>query len=790
MSLKVTFIEKENCDIKGINQLLLQDKEAVLVISKCTKPFFKNLQGSSISDKIQLVKKDTTLKSGKVYLIPEDLPFGFNGQAVQVEKSFTLKWEDLSKSTQNELYLLDSDFKILDTNKAAVKNLKFPLRELKNAYVYDVLTRHSKKSLVEMLEPIQAGQQERITFECIHTRADKTTYPVECTISKLSNPNENIFLYKAVDITKQKEILQVSETHADHLQTLANNFPEGSISLFDSKLNLLFTGGEGYSKYGMDPSDLIGLNARDFLKDQNYQLLLDAKKKVVTASSFSYETTYKDQHFRNTLKPIYGKKGFFRYYVLTSSDNTKFKEQQSELLIEKNNFAAINNALDRSALVSITDKKGVIVHANKPFCDTSKYKLHELIGNKHNIVNSGYHSRAFWKDMWMTVNKGNTWRSEVKNKAKDGTYYWVDTVINPIIDIDGKIANFLSVRYLITERKELEFNLLQITNKFVLASQAAGIGVWTFDFDTLEVSWDIQIQGISELGFFKGSFEDWLQFLHPMDRELISQTLNPENLHATEFELETRVISTTGQQYHINLKASIESREGKSKRAIGLTWDVSREKKVQQNLEEALEDREVMYKELHHRIKNNLQMVNSLLYIRGTHTTNEELREFIKDTSTKINSISAIHEKLLQLSPMNQLKINDYLVTLCDNIVKTYSDRKRTFSLDINVISELFDVDTALNIGLIINEILSNTIKYAYPEEGGLIIVSLHRQDDQYILRAKDKGVGISDEKRANLKSSYGMQLIELFVRQIDGKMKIQHQNGTSYTIRFKKPTA
>ena len=278
MSLKVTFIEKENCDIKGINQLLLQDKEAVLVISKCTKPFFKNLQGSSISDKIQLVKKDTTLKSGKVYLIPEDLPFGFNGQAVQVEKSFTLKWEDLSKSTQNELYLLDSDFKILDTNKAAVKNLKFPLRELKNAYVYDVLTRHSKKSLVEMLEPIQAGQQERITFECIHTRADKTTYPVECTISKLSNPNENIFLYKAVDITKQKEILQVSETHADHLQTLANNFPEGSISLFDSKLNLLFTGGEGYSKYGMDPSDLIGLNARDFLPSMHLGTHLSARE--------------------------------------------------------------------------------------------------------------------------------------------------------------------------------------------------------------------------------------------------------------------------------------------------------------------------------------------------------------------------------------------------------------------------------------------------------------------------------------------------------------------------------
>ena len=785
MSLQVTFIEKQNCDVKGIIQLFSQDKKAVLVISNSTNAFLKELKAAFEKPKVFYVKKDTILEPGTIYLVPGK--YIFNGQSILVD-AYTIQWEDLMKSTENELFLLDQDFNILDANEAARKNLKYSLKELRKARLFNILTRHSKNSIKEIIAPLHNSKKERVSFECVHTRADKSNYPVECIITRLGNDTEAAYLYKAIDITEQQEIIHKSETHADHLQALANNFPSGSISLFDSKLNFLFTGGEGYKQHGLDPSSLRGVNAKDFLTDETYQKLLDAKKKVVSASSYTYETYYKDYIYRNTLKPIYGKKGFFRYYVHIATDNTEFKKQQNELLIEKNNFAAINNALDRSALVSITDKKGNIVHANKPFCEASKYKLHELIGNNHNIVNSGYHSKGFWKDMWSTVVKGNTWRAEVKNKAKDGSYYWVDTVINPIIDINGKIANFLSVRYLITERKELEFNLLQITNKFVLASQAAGIGVWTMDFDTMEVSWDIQIQGISELGFFKGSFESWLQFLHPLDRENVAQTLNPENLQAPEFELETRVISNAGVLYHINLKASIESREGKSKRAIGLTWDVSREKKVQQNLEEALEDREVMYKELHHRIKNNLQMVNSLLYIRGTHTKNDELKEFIKDTSTKINSISAIHEKLLQLSPMNQLKINDYLVTLCDNIVKTYSDRKRTFTLDINVVAELFDVDTALNIGLIVNEILSNTIKYAYPEDGGLIVVSLHKRDDLYVLRAMDKGVGISDEKRANLKSSYGMQLIELFVRQIDGKMKIQHQNGTSYTIKFKKP--
>ncbi len=787
MNLKVTFIEKKNCDVEGIKQLISQDRKAVLILSNGTNTLLKELKVVFKKHKIALVKKDTQLEPGAIYLLPSKLKYSFNGQSILVE-SYAIRWEDLTKSTENELYLLNQDFKILDANETAKKNLKYPVKELLKAKIFDTLTRHSKKSLKEIVAPLHSGQQEKVVFECIHTRSDQSHYPVECIITMLNNAADAVYLYKAIDLTEQHEILHKSATHADHLQTLANNFPSGSISLFDSKLNFLFTGGEVYKKHGIDPSKLRGVNAKDFLSADTYQKLLEAKKKVITVNSYTYETYFREDIYRNTLKPIYGKKGYFRYYVHIATDNTEFKKQQNELLIEKNNFAAINNALDRSALVSITDEKGMIIHANKPFCETSKFNLTELIGNNHNIVNSGYHSKGFWKEMWNTVSKGNTWRAEVKNKAKDGSFYWVDTVINPIIDVDGKIANYLSVRYLITERKELEFNLLQITNKFVLASQAAGIGVWTMDFDTQEVSWDIQIQGISELGFFKGSFESWLQFLHPLDREEVAQTLNPENLQAPELEVEARVISNEGVLYHINLKASIETREGKSKRAIGLTWDVSREKKVQQNLEEALEDREVMYKELHHRIKNNLQMVNSLLYIRGTHTKNDELREFIKDTSTKINSISAIHEKLLQLSPMNQLKINDYLVTLCDNIVKTYSDKKRTFTLDINVVAELFDVDTALNIGLIVNEILSNTIKYAYPEEGGLIVVSLHRQEDIYVLRAMDKGIGISDEKRANLKSSYGMQLIELFVRQIDGKMKIQHQNGTSYTIRFKKP--
>lgn len=127
------------------------------------------------------------------------------------------------------------------------------------------------------------------------------------------------------------------------------------------------------------------------------------------------------------------------------------KEQLAE--IERTN---LRQALNTSALVSITDLRGVILQANEMFCEVSGYSESELIGQNHSIVNSGYHPPELWADMWRTVRKGKTWRSDIRNKAKDGSYYWVDSIINPVFNSDGKIYKLMSIRYLITERKQLE----------------------------------------------------------------------------------------------------------------------------------------------------------------------------------------------------------------------------------------------------------------------------------------------------------------------------------------------
>jgi len=137
-------------------------------------------------------------------------------------------------------------------------------------------------------------------------------------------------------------------------------------------------------------------------------------------------------------------------------------------------YRAIIDALSSNAIFSVTDEKGDIVYANDKFVEISKYPLEELIGQNHRILKSGHQPQEIFADLWTTISSGKIWRGEVKNRAKDGSYYWVDATIVPVFNKDGKIINYAALRTVIDDRKLIEekerahFEELEKMNKFVV----------------------------------------------------------------------------------------------------------------------------------------------------------------------------------------------------------------------------------------------------------------------------------------------------------------------------------
>ncbi len=225
------------------------------------------------------------------------------------------------------------------------------------------------------------------------------------------------------------------------------------------------------------------------------------------------------------------------------------------------------------------------------------------------------------------------------------------------------------------------------------------------------------------------------------------------------------------------------------KKFIIVDADITTSKKMQQQIEASLKEKDVLLKEIHHRVKNNLQIIISLLNLQSGYIKDETTLKAVKDGQSRVRSMALVHEKFYQSDTVTEIDFGEYVKKLCQFLYQSYGDKTDRIEVAIHGEQVLLDMDTAMPCALLINEIVSNAYKYAFPgQRSGTIEIEMKKHNGRTHLKISDNGVGFPAGYDFEKSDSLGMQLVQALTSQIDGELKVSHENGATFEVSFQYP--
>ncbi|MGZ7117015.1 MAG: sensor histidine kinase [Methanobacterium sp.] len=239
---------------------------------------------------------------------------------------------------------------------------------------------------------------------------------------------------------------------------------------------------------------------------------------------------------------------------------------------------------------------------------------------------------------------------------------------------------------------------------------------------------------------------------------------------------------------------------------VTLTSDISQQKKAEEYLQdahellelkvqertqellEALEEKELLLKEIHHRVKNNLQLISSLLNLQIPYIDHEKSAELFIESQNRVRSIAMVHENLYKSKSLDKIDFTDYVKNITSTLFQAYNVKKQKVSFELKMDSLGLNIETCIPCGLIITEIVTNCIKHAFPNEmDGQIRLELIESNGKINLKIMDNGIGLPEDFNLEDPDSFGLQLVNLLVNQIRGTIELKNEQGTEFIINFEE---
>ncbi len=411
-----------------------------------------------------------------------------------------------------------------------------------------------------------------------------------------------------------------------------------------------------------------------------------------------------------------------------------------------------------------------------------------------------------------------------------------ETSLRAPVEIVVKMTKHERLEKLVIERtKDLQLEILEHKKTLVALKESesryrnlfehSAVALWIEDYSGVkEVMDNLQSSGVADLRvyFYKNQddllhcadlvrildvnratlllhgLSDKQEMIGPLGRFLTGDSLHvfldiimALHLGNLPFESEAEEMTRTGDIRTLILQVVIPPRYQDSWAKVFLTMiDVTERKKAADSIAASLAEKETLLKEIHHRIKNNLQIISSLLHLQSNRTTDDVINATLREIEQRIRSMAMIHEALYKSDDFARIDFKRYIKNLTGYLFNSFGVSADRISLKVDIDDSRLGIDIAMPCGLIVNELVSNSLKYAFPDNrSGEIEVCLRTINDEVLeLSVSDDGVGLPDDFDVNRDDTLGVRLVSsLAERQLQGTFKLDNTGNTRYVIQFKK---
>ncbi|VAX12054.1 diguanylate cyclase/phosphodiesterase (GGDEF & EAL domains) with PAS/PAC sensor(s) [hydrothermal vent metagenome] len=480
-------------------------------------------------------------------------------------------------------------------------------------------------------------------------------------------------------------------------------------------------------------------------------------------------------------------------------------------------------ALDQHAIVATTDVKGTIIFVNKKFTAISGYSNDELIGQNHRLLNSGYHSTEFFRDMYHTIANGKVWHGEICNKAKDGHHYWVATTIVPFLGVNGKPKTYIAIRADISERKRTEMELEENRARLELVISNTGVGIWDWNVHTGIVEFNerwAEIAGYTLEELAPVSIDTWMRLAHPDDLQesgvLLEQHFNGES---TGYTCEMRMRHKQGHWVWVLDTGRVVDRdkEGKPLRMIGTHLDVTERKRAEEALveardaaEEAAQHKSEFLANMSHEIRTPMNGVIGMTGLLLDTRLSPQQRTYAEASMNSAEALLVLINDILDFSKIEAGKLElekvpfDLLV-LVEDVAELMTLKCQGKDLELLLRykpdTPRFVIGDPGRVRQIMLNLLSNAIKFTEQGHVSLTVETDKRSNGIRPIRIsiEDTGIGIPENKLGHIFNQFdqadgsttrkfggtglGLSISKQLAELMEGTINVESRQGEGSTF-------